>query len=71
MKNIIALLIISIVLISCSLNKLEKPFIIIRKGSGSEDTNTNLTFYVYQDKNGYVENFYDKDRISYNKTLEF
>lgn len=69
MKNIIALLIISIVLISCLLNKLEKPFIIVRKGSSSEDTNTNLTFYVYQDKNGYVENFYDKDKYNVGDTI--
>ena len=67
MKNITVLLIISMVLMACSLTKLEKPFIIIRKHPSSEDTNS--IFYVYQDKNGYVENFYDKDKYNVGDTI--
>jgi len=69
MKQII-LLILAMSILSCeSMNrKLKKPFVIVYKGQLNSEDST-LKNYMYQDENGYRENFYEKDIYNIGDTI--
>ncbi len=70
MKQITILLILSMFILSCEkiTGKLEKPFTIVYKGYANS-ADDSLKNYIYQDKNGKLENFYDKDIYNLGDTI--
>lgn len=66
-KIIIYILLFVVLMISCEQKLMQKPFIIISKGI---IITKGKVKYWYQDRNGRVEYFYDKDIYSVGDTLK-